>query len=116
MSKLKSNDEEIIISEFQKRYGEKVTDSLYYKIQIGAYQFIENFNYNKTMHLGKIIRNVYLDGITRFTIGNYTTFNEAEKTLRDVRNNAVSDAFIMVQYKNKFYQLKDLLRNNFFTE
>ncbi len=116
MSKLKSNDEEIIISEFQKRYGEKVTDSLYYKIQIGAFQFIENFNYNKTMHLGKIIRNVYLDGITRFTIGNYTTFNEAEKTLRDVRNNAVSDAFIMVQYKNKFYQLKDLLRNNFFTE
>jgi hypothetical protein len=66
------------------------------------------------MHLGKIIRTVYIDGITRFTIGNYKTFNEAELILRDVRKNAVKDAFIMVQYKNKFYQFKRGATEQFF--
>lgn len=114
MLAMSNTNEDKIITGFQARYGNFTSDSLRYKIQIGAYKFIENFNYNSTMHLGKIIRTVYKDGITRFTIGNYKTFNEAYDTLKVIRTNAVKDAFIIVQYKNQFYQLKDLLEKNFF--
>lgn len=99
----------VSVDEFKKNYGDLIIDSLYYKIQIGAYQFIENFDYSRSIDLGIIIRKVYDDGITRFTIGNFKTFNDAFERLRDVKEFAVKDAFIVVYYKNKYYYLKDIL-------
>lgn len=95
--------------DFNTKYGTIKKDSLFFKIQVGAYKFIENFNYMKTAHLGRLLRKVYDDGITRFTVGNYTTFNEAYKNLSAVRESAAKDAFIIAVYKNKHYYLKDIL-------
>ncbi len=95
--------------EFNNKFGNKVVDSLFFKIQVGAYKFIENYNYMKTAHLGRLLRKVYDDGITRFTVGNYTTFNEAFIKLNEVKETAAKDAFIIAVYKNKYYYLKDLL-------
>jgi len=96
--------------DFAIQYGNLVVDSLFFKIQIGAYKFIENFNYTKTMHLGKIIRKVYEDGITRFTVGNYTSFNEAFKVLQDIKSHAIKDAFVIAVYKNEYYYLEKLVK------
>jgi len=100
----------ISFEEFKANYGDLIIDSLTYKIQIGAYVFIENFNYTRAIDLGIIIRKIYDDGITRFTIGNYKTFNEAYTRLSTVKELAVKDAFILVQYKNKHYYLSEILK------
>lgn len=106
-------NEGVSLDEFMKTYGDLAIDSLFFKVQIGAYKFIENFNYTKTMNLGKIIRKVYNDGITRFTVGNYRTFNEAYASLKNIRENAVNDAFIIAIYKNNYYYLKDIVKSGF---
>ncbi len=106
-------NEGVSLDEFMNKYGDLVIDSLFFKVQIGAYKFIENFNYSKTMNLGKIIRKVYNDGITRFTVGNYKTFNEAYANLMSIRESAVSDAFIIAIYKNNYYYLKDIVKSGF---
>ncbi len=95
-------------ADFSSKYGDVVIDSLYYKVQIGAYKFIENFDYTKTMQLGKIIRKVYDDGITRFTVGNYKTFNQALMAAQKIRESAVKDAFIIGVYKGKYMYLQDI--------
>jgi hypothetical protein len=100
----------VSVDEFKKNYGDLVIDSLFYKIQIGAYKFIENFDYTRSIDLGIIIRKVYDDGITRFTIGNFKTFNEALDRMDAVKEYAVKDSFIIVLYKNKYYYLKDILQ------
>jgi len=100
----------VSFDEFKANYGDLIIDSLFYKIQVGAYVFIENFNYTRSIDLGIIIRKVYEDGITRFTIGNYKTFNEAYERIATVKELAVKDAFILVQYKNKHYYLSDILK------
>ncbi len=100
----------VSFDEFKTNYGDLIIDSLFYKIQIGAYVFIENFDYTRSMDLGIIIRKVYEDGITRFTIGNFKTFNEAYKRMTDVKELAVKDAFIIVHYKNNYYYLRDILK------
>lgn len=96
--------------DFKTNYGDFVIDGLYYKIQVGAYRFYENFNYTSTLNFGKIIRKIYNDGITRFTIGNYKTFNEAQGVLKQLKNDSVKDAFIIAIYQNEYYYLKDLLK------
>ncbi|MFO0356763.1 MAG: hypothetical protein ACK50A_07405 [Sphingobacteriaceae bacterium] len=95
---------------FKKNYGDLVVNGLFYKVQIGAYRFIENFNYSNTCHLGKIIRKTYKDGITRFTIGNYKTFNEALQSLNLIKSDAIKDAFIIAIYNDEYYYLNDLLK------
>jgi len=100
----------VSFDEFKANYGNLMIDSLFYKIQIGAYVFIENFNYTRAIDLGIIIRKVYDDGITRFTIGNFKTFNEASERMLDVKELAVKDAFVIVYYKDKYYYLRDVLK------
>lgn len=100
---------------FKANYGDLIIDGLFYKIQIGAYRFYENFNYTSTLNFGKIIRKIYNDGITRFTIGNYKTFNEAQAVLKQLKNDSVKDAFIIAIYKNEYYYLKDLLKKGVIT-
>ena len=100
----------VSFDEFKASYGNIIIDSLFYKIQIGAYVFIENFNYTRAIDLGIIIRKIYDDGLTRFTIGNFKTFNEAYERLLDVKELAVKDAFIIVEYKSKYYYLRDILK------
>jgi hypothetical protein len=100
----------VSFDEFKANYGELIVDSLFYKIQVGAYKFIENFDYSQALDLGIIIRKVYDDGLTRFTIGNFKTFNDAFDRMNDVREFGVKDAFIIVYYKNKYYYLRDVLK------
>lgn len=97
-------------SEFVTKFGNTKVDGLSYQIQIGAFKFRENFNYTSILGYGKIQKNKYDDGITRFTIGNYSTFNEASKYSAIIKGEAIKDAFIIAVYKGKKYYLPELLK------
>lgn len=92
-----------------EKYGSKITDSLEYTVQIGAYKIMENFNYSKLIGLPKAQRKTYGDNITRFTLGNYKTINEADILLKKARKNGIKDAFIIAIYKGQKYYFTELL-------
>lgn len=92
-----------------EKYGSKVVDSLEYTVQIGAYKIMENFNYSKLVGLPKAQRKTYGDNITRFTLGNYKTLNEANLLLEKARKNGIKDAFIIAIYKGQKYYFTELL-------
>lgn len=101
----------ITFDEFVKRYGDKVVDSLDYRVQIGAYKFIENFNYASIIGLPKVLRKVYHDGITRFTMGELKTINEANALCAKARKKGIKDAFVIAIYKDQRIFFNDLLKS-----
>jgi hypothetical protein len=92
-----------------EKHGNKVVDSLEYTVQIGAYKIMENFNYSKLIGLPKAQRKTYGDNITRFTLGNYKTLNEANVLLKKAKKNGIKDAFIIAIYKGQKYYFTELL-------
>lgn len=95
---------------FAEKYGSFTKDSLAFKIQIGAYKFFENFNYNNILGFPRIIRQTGKDNITRFVMGHYTTFGEAQKLLDKIRAAGVlKDSFIYAEYKGERKFLSDLI-------
>lgn len=96
--------------EFNNVFGDEEVDSLSYHIQVGAYKFYENFNYTPFLKYGKLQRRTLHDGITRFTLGSYTRFGEAFKSLKDINEKAIKEAFIIAIYKKKRYYLSDLVK------
>lgn len=101
-------------ADFKNNYGNTVIDGLTYQIQVGAFKFKENFNYTFILGFGKIQKNKYEDGITRFTMGNYTKLNEAHKLLESLQKEAIKDAFVIAIYKGKKYYLSELVKMNVF--
>ncbi len=94
---------------FEEKYGKLVKENLYYKIQVGAFKFYENFNYTPMISLPKIIRKIDSDYITRFTIGNYSSYNEALVVLRKVQACDLKEAFIVAYYNGERKLLGQLL-------
>jgi hypothetical protein len=94
---------------FANIYGTTRVDGLFYKVQIGAFKLFENFNYNNVIGMPKIIRQTDNDYITRFSMGNFETFNEAQALLEKVQQNNLKDAFIYAMYKGEKKFLHQLL-------
>ena len=95
---------------FATTAGDTKTDNLKYNVQIAAFKFSENFNYSGTFGLPKIIRHLDKDGVTRFTMGSFNTYNEALILLKQVQQNKIGDAFITTTYNGErklLYQLVD---------
>jgi hypothetical protein len=106
VKKLEAFDKEA----FAAKFGSTRKDSLAYKVQIGAYKIFENFNYNNILGFPKIIRYTDNDYITRFVMGHYATYNEAEDLLKKIKTTGVlQDAFIIADYKGKKKYLHELL-------
>jgi hypothetical protein len=101
-------------AEFLARYGNLTTDSLIFKVQVGAYKIIENFNFNKLLQLPPVRRQIYADGITRFTIGEYNTLKEADDMCKYAKKIAIKDAFVIALYNKKRISFDELLKGNYF--
>jgi hypothetical protein len=99
----------ISLKQFSEKYGTRKLDELTFKVQIGAYKFIENFNYNSVAGMPIIIRETFDDYITRFTMGNYETYNEAYELLGRLKETKAKDAFIIAVYKGKRLYLNELI-------
>ena len=101
--------DELKTSSFEKQYGLVKKDKLFYKIQLGAFKFFENFNYTNVVDLPKIIRKTDSDYITRFTIGNYQSYTEATKVLKLLHQRDLKEAFIIAYYDGERKLLSQLL-------
>ena len=92
---------------FGEKYGTTKVEGLTFKVQIGAYKFIENFNYNSVAGMPIIIRETFDDYITRFTMGNYETFNEAYDLMLKLKEKNMKGEFIIAVYNGKRLYLND---------
>lgn len=103
--------------EFARKYGNTKKDGLAFKVQIGAYKVFENFNYNNILGFPKIIRHTDKDYLTRFIMGHFDTFNEADILLKKIKETGVlKDAFIIANYKGERKYLHELLNENILLE
>lgn len=93
---------------FSEKYGNFSKENLYFKVQVGAFKLFENFSYNVAIGLPKIIRQTDNDGITRFTMGNYKTYNEALALLEVIQKSKIKDCFIIAVYNGEKKQLHQL--------
>lgn len=85
---------------FAKKYGTVKKENLTYKIQVGAFKFVENFNYSNIVGLPKIIRKTDKDSVTRFTMGDFETYSEALSLLKLAQKHKLKQAFIVAYYKD----------------
>lgn len=110
MSMLNSYNK-ISLTKFSEMYGKLSKPGLTYKVQIGAFKFLENFNYGSVAGMPMIIRETFDDYITRFTMGNYATYDEAYKLQMQLKDTKVKDAFIIAIYNGKRMYLSELLES-----
>jgi hypothetical protein len=101
-------------NEILAKYGSLISDSVTFKVQVGAYRFIENFNFNKLLQLPAVRRQTYADGITRFTLGEFKTLQEADKMCKLAKKIAIKDAFVIAFYKKKRLPLEEIVKGNYF--
>ena len=94
---------------FLKKYGNVKVKDVVFKVQIGAYLTPENFTTRNWRNFGELERKKGEDGITRFTIGDYESFNKADKITNRARKVGDKDAFILVFYKGERTKLNDLI-------
>ncbi|MBL7895980.1 MAG: PD40 domain-containing protein [Bacteroidia bacterium] len=103
-------NKKVNFDDFRSKYGNLILDSTTYFVQIAAYKFIENYDYSTCLRINMKIRRSSNDLVTRFTVGNYSTFNEAEEKLKVLKEQGIKDAFIIVFHRNKYRYLVDLIK------
>ncbi|MFZ5554848.1 MAG: TolB family protein [Bacteroidota bacterium] len=96
-------------SELMQKFGDFKDPDLRFKVQIGAYNLPQNFDYASILKLGKVEKQKLDDQITRFTMGNNMTLREAYAFRDKVVAAGITDAFVTAVYKGKRYLIKDLV-------
>ena len=109
-----ANKLDMSYADFLSKYGGLIADSVTFKVQIGAYRDIENFNFMKLLKLPPVRRQLYADGITRFTLGEFNTLKEADDMCKRAKTIAIKDAFVIALYKNKRLPLDELIKGDYF--
>lgn len=99
--------------EFLSKYGSVHADSLFFKVQVGAYRIVENFNYRRMLTLPPIRRQMYADGIIRFTIGELNTLAEADAMMKKAKKAGIKDAFVVALYKNRRIKMETIINGSY---
>ncbi len=94
---------------FVERYGKQPVEDVYFQVQVGAFMNPDNFNTKRWKKFGKLTKVQSTDGITRFRLGNYETFEKAQKVVDKARKVGDKDAFILVFYKGERTSLNKLI-------
>ncbi|HYG51730.1 MAG TPA: hypothetical protein VD905_12545 [Flavobacteriales bacterium] len=81
---------------------------LTFRVQVGAYRFPQNFRVEKYERDEKSVKEKLGDGITRFTIKEFTRLKDAYAYRDEMVKLGVSDAFVTAVYKGKRYLLVDI--------
>jgi hypothetical protein len=95
-------------------YGDQSAPGLVYKVQVAAYTYSENYDGKHLSSLGRIEKVVLDDGITRFTIGEYTTLRAAKDLERLARDKGQADAFVIMFINGKRTYLEELVNSGIF--
>jgi hypothetical protein len=94
--------------------GSFCVDGLIFKVQIGAYRHPENFKYPQLKSFGPAEIIPYPDGITRFTMKQFSTLRDAEAFRQQCIGRGIRDAWITAVYKGQRVLLTDLIKVNFY--
>lgn len=94
--------------------GTTCAQGLIFKIQIAAYQFPQNYKYDRLKEFGAPEITNYPDGVTRFTQLQFATLNEAEVARQKIIAKGQTDAWITGFVDGKRYTLEELISVNFF--
>jgi tetratricopeptide (TPR) repeat protein len=97
-----------------KGYGNAKAPGLIFRVQIAAYNLPQNYNSAHLKQFGKIQKIVLDDKITRFTLGQFETLNEAEAYRQEIIAAGQTDAFVTAERDGKRYLINELLTLRFF--
>lgn len=91
-------------------------EGLIFKVQIGAYRKPQNFKHKNLNKLEppQTLVTPYPDGITRFTMREFTTIKDAEAFRQECIRLGTKDAWITAFYNGNRMLLQDLIANNFY--
>jgi hypothetical protein len=89
------------------------TEGLIFKVQIAAYRNPENYKYGHLSQFGKPEVIDYPDGVTRFTLLQFSTLKEAEKARQKIIAKGQSDAWVTAVVNGKRYTLEELIMVDF---
>lgn len=98
--------------------GNNCAEGLVFKVQIGAYRKPQNFkhkNLNKLEPPAPLVT-PYPDGITRFTMREFTTIKDAEAFRQECIRLGTKDAWITAFYNGNRMLLQELIANNFYNK
>ena len=107
---------EMTIEEILAKYADYENGELTYHVQIGAYNFPDNFRYQVALKFGSVEKQKLDDNITRFVIGTTHKLSEARALCKKIVDAGITDAFVTGEYRGKRYMLRDLALNKFFSE
>jgi hypothetical protein len=98
--------------------GNLCAEGLTFRVQIGAYRKPQNFKHKNLNSLEPPPALVlpYPDGITRFTMRDFTTIKDAEIFRQECIRLGTKDAWITAMYQGKRMLLQELIANNFFNK
>ena len=96
--------------------GNNCAEGLLFKVQIGAYRKPQNFKHKNLNRLEPPPAMVtpYPDGITRFTMREFTTLKDAEAFRQECIRLGTTDAWITASFNGNRMLLQELIANNFF--
>ena len=96
--------------------GNNCAEGLLFKVQIGAYRKPQNFKHKNLNRLEPppALVTPYPDGITRFTMREFTTLKDAEAFRQECIRLGTTDAWITASYNGNRMLLQELIANNFF--
>ncbi len=113
-AKAKAGTAGMSLAEVIAKYGDSKVEGLEFRVQIGAFNLKDNFNYGGLLKLGKVQKNKGEDGITRFTIGHKATLNEIYTLKKKVIDAGIKDAFVVTYYQKKRISLREVITQNLF--
>lgn len=106
--------DEMTADDIMEKYGDQTAEGLEFRVQVGAYTNAENFDTKHLSGLGKIDKALLADGITRFTLGKFTTLRAAKKLEKQAKAKGQDDAFIIMFINGKRTYLEELVNSNIF--
>ena len=111
----KNLDDKAIYSKLIETAGKICAEGLTFTVQIGAYRHPENFKHLnlRSLEPPPAVAKPYPDGITRFTMGEFKTFGEAEAFRQTIVHLNTKDAWITATYKGERKLLGECIANNF---
>jgi tetratricopeptide (TPR) repeat protein len=109
----KSLNEPANYSKLLEIAGNTCAEGMLFKVQIAAYRNPENYKYGHLSQFGKPEIIAYPDGITRFTLLQFTTLNEAEKARQKIIAKGQPDAWVTAVVNGKRYTLEELIMVDF---
>ncbi len=103
-------------SDALRRYGNAKAKGLLYHVQVAAYTVPKNYSSAHLKKFGDLDKRVLDDKITRFTLGTFETFAEAEAYRQEIIAAGQTDAFVTAERNGKRYLIKELSELRFFQD